>query len=56
MKKNYLGIIQAIGEWMHKVLVQTQAQGFVYGVSGGIDSALVCALMMRFFPKQSLAL
>lgn len=56
MTEKYHKIIFKIKEWIEKILKESNANGFVYGVSGGIDSALICAIASNFFPKTSLAL
>lgn len=56
MSKNYINIIDAIAQWIDKVLKEANSNGFVYGVSGGIDSALICAIASKFFKDKSLAL
>lgn len=55
MKKDYIKIINTIANWINDVLVETKTKGFVYGVSGGIDSALICAIASKFFKDKSLA-
>lgn len=56
MKKDYIKIINIIAEWMHSIIKDSGLKGFVYGVSGGIDSALICAIASKFFRDNSLAL
>lgn len=55
MKKDYIKIINTVANWINDVLVETKTKGFVYGVSGGIDSALICAIASKFFKDKSLA-
>jgi NAD+ synthase len=33
--------------WLQDVLKETKAKGFIVGLSGGIDSALVAALIKK---------
>lgn len=42
-------------EWIRDRVSAAGAQGVVYGLSGGLDSALVGALCQRAFPEDSLA-
>lgn len=56
MKNKYLKIIEEIREWMQKIINESNTHGFVYGVSGGIDSALICAISSKYFKNNSLAL
>lgn len=55
MKKDYIKIINTVANWINDVLVETKTKGFVYGVSGGIDSAMICAIASKFFKDKSLA-
>lgn len=55
MKKDYIKIIDKIANWMNQTLIEAKSNGFVYGVSGGIDSALICAIASKFFKDRSLA-
>ncbi|MCF0218060.1 MAG: NAD(+) synthase [Malacoplasma sp.] len=56
MEKNYLKLIDNIAIWIEKILQKSNTKGFVYGVSGGIDSALICAIASKFFANKNLAL
>ncbi|MDE5949334.1 MAG: NAD(+) synthase, partial [Malacoplasma sp.] len=56
MKKDYIKIINTITDWINKVIEESKTKGFVFGVSGGIDSALICAIASKFFKERSLAL
>lgn len=56
MSKNYLQIIDSIYNWIKKTLQEANSKGFVYGVSGGIDSALICAIASKYFKENSVAL
>ena len=52
MKSEINGII----EWLTCKVREAGVQGLVLGISGGIDSAVVGALIKRAFPQQSLGL
>lgn len=56
MKKDYVKIIDIIANWIDSVIKESGLKGFVYGVSGGIDSALICAIASKFFKDNSLSL
>ena len=45
----YIKIIDYIASWINQLLTENKAKGFVYGISGGIDSALVAAIAKKFF-------
>ena len=55
MSKDYVKIIDKIANWINQLLTESNLKGFVFGVSGGIDSALVCAIASKFFKDKSLA-
>lgn len=46
---------RSLVEWIRSHVAAAGAQGVVYGLSGGLDSALVGALCQRAFPETSLA-
>ena len=52
----YIKIIDYIASWINQLLTENKAKGFVYGISGGIDSALVAAIAKKFFKDNSLGL
>lgn len=53
---NYLKKIESVVSWIEEYLKRSNTKGFVFGVSGGIDSALLCAIANKYFPNRSLAL
>lgn len=54
--KNVSETADALVNWLRNKAAEAGAKGVVYGLSGGIDSALVGALCQRAFPETSLAL
>ncbi|MGL4647542.1 MAG: NAD(+) synthase [Mycoplasmoidaceae bacterium] len=46
-------IIIEIVEWMKNFLEISKKKGFVLGVSGGIDSAVLAVILNQYFPNQS---
>lgn len=52
----YIKIIDKIALWIEQLLKDSNAKGFVYGISGGIDSALIAAITTKFFKDKSLGL
>lgn len=46
--------VEKIVEWLKQKLIDTGAKGFVVGVSGGIDSAVVANLIKLAAPEHSL--
>ncbi|WP_085991794.1 NAD(+) synthase [Oceanobacillus senegalensis] len=46
--------VNAIIDWLRQQLQKTGAKGFVVGVSGGIDSAVVANLIKQAAPENSL--
>jgi len=50
------GQIGNIVEWLREQVEKAGAKGLVVGVSGGIDSAVVSALIKKAFPDNSLGL
>lgn len=53
---DYKKVTQELINWLQKKAEQTGAKGFIFGLSGGIDSAVVAALSKKVFPKNSLGL
>jgi len=46
--------IESIVEWLREQVSNAGAKGVVFGLSGGIDSAVVAALAKKAFPGESL--
>lgn len=42
--------------WILEKVTKAKAEGVVFGLSGGIDSAVVAALSIKVFPKNTLAI
>jgi len=49
-------IIEKITAWIEEQVKNAKANGVIYGLSGGIDSAVIAVLCKKIFPKDSLAL
>ncbi|MFZ5351429.1 MAG: NAD(+) synthase [Bacillota bacterium] len=43
-------------DWLKKIVADADAQGIVLGLSGGIDSAVVAALVKKAFPENHLCI
>ena len=54
--KNYEKKIETIVNFIKKYLEESKTKGIVFGVSGGIDSALVGAIASKYFKDNHLAL
>lgn len=48
--------VEAAVDWLRQRAGEAGARGFILGLSGGIDSAVVAALVMRALPEHSLGL
>jgi NAD+ synthase len=53
---NAAEMVCSLVEWIRNHVTEAEAKGVVYGLSGGLDSAVVGALCQRAFPKTSLGL
>jgi len=49
-------LVQELCDWIRDKITKAKAEGVVFGLSGGIDSAVVAALSMKVFPKNTLAI
>ena len=48
-------LVQKLCVWMEGKVIEAKAKGMVFGLSGGLDSAVVAALSIRIFPQNTLA-
>ncbi|MDO5715546.1 MAG: NAD(+) synthase [Tissierellia bacterium] len=53
---NYQTLVKDIVSWMRDYAKNAGTEGFVFGLSGGIDSAVIAALSKKAFPDHSLGL
>jgi len=49
-------LVQKLCVWMEDKATEAKAKGIVFGLSGGLDSAVVAALSMKIFPQNTLAI
>jgi NAD+ synthase len=49
-------LVQKLCDWIGDKVTKAKAEGVVIGLSGGIDSAVVAALSIKVFPKNTLAI
>lgn len=49
-------LMQKLCVWMEGKVIEAKAKGMVFGLSGGLDSAVVAALSIRIFPQNTLAI
>ncbi|MDE1862419.1 MAG: NAD+ synthase [Thaumarchaeota archaeon] len=55
-KKDYKEIEEGIGRFLGSEMNTRRSQGLVFGLSGGIDSAVIAVLCAKFVREKSLAL
>jgi NAD+ synthase len=53
---DYKKLAKDISDWIKKQVEEANAKGVVFGLSGGVDSAVVSVLCKNAFPKEHLAL
>lgn len=53
---NYEKLRDDLVIWLRERAQEAHAKGFIFGLSGGIDSAVVAGLAKRVFPENSLGL
>jgi len=49
-------LVKKLCDWIGDKVTKAKAEGVVFGLSGGIDSAVVAALSIKVFPKNTLAI
>jgi len=49
-------LVQRLCDWMRDKVTEAKAEGVLFGLSGGLDSAVVAALSIRIFPQNTLAI
>jgi len=49
-------LAQKLCDWMEDKVIKAKSEGVVFGLSGGIDSAVIAALSIRIFPQNTLAI
>ncbi len=49
-------LVQKVCNWMEDKVIKAKAEGVLFGLSGGLDSAVVAALSIRIFPQNALAI
>ena len=49
-------LVQKLCNWIGDKVIKAKAEGVVFGLSGGLDSAVVAALSIRIFPQNTLAI
>lgn len=53
---NTEGVVEHLVNWLREQVKEAGASGVVFGVSGGVDSAVVAAIAKRAFPDDCMAL
>jgi len=48
-------LVEKLCDWIEGEVTKAKAEGVVFGLSGGLDSAVVAALSIRIFPQNTLA-
>lgn len=49
-------IIEELVNWLQEKVKEARAEGLVFGLSGGIDSAVIAGIAKRAFPNNSLGI
>ncbi|MDD2353148.1 MAG: NAD(+) synthase [Candidatus Caldatribacteriota bacterium] len=55
-RKNIIYKIDRIAEWIREKVISAEKKGTIFGLSGGIDSAVIAALCKKVFPDNVMAL
>jgi len=56
INQDYASIVKTIEEFLKNQVSENNSKGLIFGLSGGVDSAVTAYLCNRLFPKESLAL
>ena len=56
VEKDYQPILEKIGKFLVNEVAQRSSSGVIFGLSGGIDSAVIALLCTKFLKDKSLAL
>ncbi|MDO5707010.1 MAG: NAD(+) synthase [Andreesenia angusta] len=54
--KNIEKVVDSLILWLRKKVEEASCEGVVFGMSGGIDSAVIAGLAKKAFPKSSLGI
>lgn len=54
--KNIDMVVEELVEWLQNKVREAKAEGLVFGLSGGIDSAVIAGLAKKAFPESSLGI
>ncbi len=49
-------LVQKLCDWIGDKVTKAKAEGVIFGLSGGLDSAVVAALSIKIFPQNTLAI
>ncbi|MBU4511489.1 NAD(+) synthase [bacterium] len=49
-------LVQRLCDWIGDKVTKAKAEGVLFGLSGGLDSAVVATLSIRIFPQNTLAI
>ena len=49
-------LAQKLCDWIEDKVTEAKAKGVVFGLSGGVDSAVVAALSIKIFPQNTLSI
>lgn len=53
---NYEFLIKDISDWIYTRVLEANCEGVVFGLSGGVDSAVIAGLSKLAFPQNSLGI
>jgi len=56
VNQDYAKVTEKIERFLHEQITSTHANGLIFGLSGGIDSAVIAYICQRVMKKNSLAL